>query len=144
MSIEAYQTAFARMTLDPKLCRRILDQGESALSAYDLTPRELRRLAAMARQPGMKVNCTLARANRLTAITGLLPHTCELLIDELRGLLDRFWDEHTMADLQMLPAGLEFAAFLKREIAAGRVSHPAAAETLAEEVAAARDFHPGG
>ncbi len=144
MSLEAYQTAFARMTLDPKLVRRILNEGEAALSAYDLTPRELRRLTAIAQQPGMKVNCTLARANRLTAITGLLPRTCELLIDELRGLLDRFWDEHTMSDLQMLPAGLEFAAFLEREIAAGRVANPAAAETLAEEVVAARDFHPGG
>lgn len=132
------------MTLDPRLCRRILAEGEAALSGYDLTPLELRRLTAMVRQPGMRVNCTLARANRLTAIAGLLPRTCELLAGELRGLLDRFWDEHTMADLQMLPAGLEFAAFLEREIAAGRVAHPAAARTLADEVSIAMAFEPGG
>lgn len=142
MSLHAYQTALARMTLDPALCRRILAEGERALSGYDLTPRELRRLAAIVRQPGMRVNCTLSRANRLAAISGLLPRTCDLLQDQLRELLDRFWGQHDMASLQTLPAGLEFAAFLEREIAAGRVMHPLAAETLASETAAARALTP--
>lgn len=142
MSLQAYQTALARMTLDPALCRRMLNEGEAALSGYDLTPLELRRLVAVVRQPGMKVNCTLSRANRLAAISGLLPRTCDLLQDQLRELLDRHWAEHDMASLQTLPAGLEFAAFLEREIAAGRVSHPRAAETLAAEVEAARTLTP--
>jgi hypothetical protein len=137
MSLHAYQTVFARMTLDPALCRRIRAEGEAALAGYELTPLEVRRLAAIARQPGMKVNCTLSRANRLAAISGLLPRTCELLQDQLRDLLDRFWGQHDMGSLQTLPAGLEFAAFLEREIAAGRVTHPLAAETLASEAAAA-------
>lgn len=142
MSLHAYQTALARMTLDPALCRRILAEGERALSGYDLTPRELRRLAAIVRQPGMRVNCILSRANRLAAISGLLPRTCSLLEDQLRDLLDRFWGQHDMASLQTLAAGLEFAAFLEREIAAGRVTHPDAAETLASEVAAAESLTP--
>lgn len=142
MSLRSYQTAFARMTLDPALCRRIMAEGDAALADYDLTPLELRRLTAIVRQPGMKVNCTLSRANRLAAISGLLPRTCDLLSGQLRELLDRFWSERTMANLQTLPAGLEFAAFLEREIAAGRVSHPSAAETLAAEVAAARVLTP--
>lgn len=142
MSLHAYQSAFARMTLDPALCRRMLAEGDSALSAYDLTPLELRRLMAMVRQPGMKVNCTLARANRLAAISGLLPQTCELLSRQLRDLLDLFWSRQDMASLQSLPAALEFAAFLEREIAAGRICHPRAAETLAAELAAARALTP--
>jgi hypothetical protein len=46
---------------------------DTAFSAYDLTPRESRRLALMLCDEGMSVNCTLYRVNRLTPLYSVRP-----------------------------------------------------------------------
>jgi len=133
MTLAAYQDAFGRMVLSPALCLRARDEGESAFAAFDMDDAERARLLHIARQPGMRITCILARANRLSSLLGALPLTCELLKPELGGILDRYWDATPMADLQSLPAGLAFAEHLAGEIAAGRIAVRFAADVLRYE-----------
>jgi hypothetical protein len=136
MTLAAYQDAFARMVLSPALCLRARREGESAFAGSDMSPIERARLAHIAGQPGMRITCILARANRLSPVAGALPRTCMLLKPELAALLDRYWEQRPMASLQALTAGLDFGRFLEAELAAGRVSAPDAADVLREELAA--------
>jgi len=133
MTLAAYQDAFGRMVLSPALCRRARAEGEAAFAAFDLDAAERARLLHIARQPGMRITCILARANRLSSLAGALPLSCELLKPQLGALLDAYWDAHPMADLQSLPAGLAFAQFLAAEIDAGRVGVRHAADVLRYE-----------
>jgi hypothetical protein len=133
MTLAAYQDAFARMVLSPALCLRARSDGEAALAGFDLDAAERSRLLHIARQPGMRITCILARANRLSSLVGALPLTCELLKPELGAIIDRYWDEKPMADLQSLPAGLVFAQHLADEIAAGRITARFAADVLRYE-----------
>ena len=135
MTLAAYQDAFARMVLSPSLCGRARVEGGSAFAAFDLTPAESARLLDIARQPGMRITCILARANRLSSLVGALPATCRLLKPELSAILDRYFAEQPMETLQALPAGLRFGRFLQREIDAGRIGVPGSADVLRGEMA---------
>jgi len=135
MTLAAYQAAFARIVLSPALCRRAREQGDAAFEGFEMDAVERARLLDIARQPGMRITCMLARANRLSSLVGALPLSCELLKPELSGLLDRYWDAEPMANLQALPAGLAFAHFLRAEIEAGRIVRPHAADVLRCELA---------
>jgi hypothetical protein len=121
MTLAAYQDAFARMVLSPALCLRARAEGQAALASFDLNEAERARLLHIAGQPGMRITCVLARANRLSSLVGALPLSCELLKPQLGALLDRYWDVHPMADLQSLTAGLAFAQYLAGEFQAGRI-----------------------
>jgi hypothetical protein len=135
MTLAAYQDAFARMVLSPALCLRARQAGEAAFEGFEMDSAERARLLDIARQPGMRITCMLARANRLSSLVGALPLSCELLKPELGALLDRYWDAQPMANLQALPAGLAFARFLRAEIDAGRIAQPHAADVLRCELA---------
>ena len=84
----------------PQLCLAMRSNPPSVLAGYDLTPREKRRLVAVVNQRGMSTNCTLYRANRLTAIYTLLPLTCVVLGKHLKTELDLYWETHPSRDLQ--------------------------------------------
>jgi len=133
MTLAAYQAAFARMVLSPALCVQARTEGPAALAGFELTTAECARLLHIANQPGMRITCILARANRLSALVGALPLSCELLKPQLGALVDRYWDAHPMADLQSLTAGLAFAQYLADELQAGRIAVPFAAEVLRYE-----------
>jgi len=72
-------------------------------------------------------------ANRLSSLVGALPLSCELLKPQLAELVDRYWENTPMADLQALPAGLAFARYLDLEIRAGRVVNRFAIDVLRYE-----------
>jgi hypothetical protein len=111
----------------------VRDEGAAAFSDSGMDAAELARLVHIARQPGMRITCILARANRLSSLVGALPLTCELIKPELGPLLDRYWDAHPMSDLQALTAGLAFAHFLADEIGAGRIVTRHAGDVLRYE-----------
>ena len=114
---------------------RAVRRGEpDALDAYDLTARERMRLEVVVAQPGMEVNCTLYRANRLTPIVMLLPYTCFVLGDRMRPLAERFWDD-SRATLQFRSETERFAAFLRELAASGELDEPLLEEVLAFELA---------
>lgn len=91
MSLPEFQRALVDMTLDAGLARAVKQGGARPLGAYGLSRREASRLVAVARQPGMVLNCTLARANRFTAIAESYPMTCVVIEPVLRELIDALW-----------------------------------------------------
>src|SRR5262249_28404125 len=68
MTLLGYQQALCDMVASPALCVRVRKDPTSALSSYDISPKERGRLSAVAHQRGMSTNCTLHRLNRMTPI----------------------------------------------------------------------------
>lgn len=133
MSLHDFQRALAAMTLDAGLANQVHAQGLAALADYHLTAREERRLLAVVRQPGMALNCTLARANRFGAIHNAFPMTCRLLGPQLRGLLDALWSGRRPDNYQLSGEEQPFAEAVERWIAGGDCTDPYLAEVLAYE-----------
>ena len=130
MSLEVYQETFCRMVALPAFRECIVQRPGEALNGLELTPRERKRLLAIASQPGMRVNTAIHRANRLTPLDQTVPFSCFLLREQLSSLLERYWLENPTENLQ-LPAECErFAGFLKSEIQTARVVNPYLEEVL--------------
>lgn len=135
MSLLGFQRAMTAICRSPDVCRAVREDAEAALAEFDLTPRERRRVAAAAAQAGMRVNCSLYRANRIGPIFTLLARTCVLLGNDLRGVMDRFWAEHPVPDFVTRREVPRFGRWLRGEIAAGRVDAPHVSDVVEMEVA---------
>jgi hypothetical protein len=134
VSLSDFQRALSDMTLDARLAARVRKHGTAALDDYHLTPLEQRRLSEIARQPGMDLNCTLARGNRLAPIVEMFPLTCELLKPSLRELLDEFWQGRRPDNYQLVGEDEAFAEFLSRKIERAELDQqPYAEEVLRYE-----------
>jgi hypothetical protein len=112
-----FQRALADMTLDARLAAEVRTRGAVALAGYELSERERRRLEAVARQDGMSLNCSLARANRFGSIHNVFPMTCVLLERHLRELLDELWRGRRPDNYQLAGEEAEFAALVEGKIA---------------------------
>jgi hypothetical protein len=133
MSISGFQRALSDMTLDTRFASSVRNEGASTLETYELTPVEQRRLVDLARQRAMDLNCTLSRGNRFAPIVEMYPLTCELLKDELRGLLDELWSRHRPDNYQLAGEDVAFAEFLSERIRSGQVTQPYADEVFRYE-----------
>src|SRR5262245_3718584 len=133
MSLRDFQRALSDMTLDTRLAVGVRKEGTRALSNYELTLLEQQRLVDVARQPGMDLNCTLARGNRFGPIVEMFPLTCELLKPWLRELLDELWSRHRPDNYQLTGEEDAFAALLLQKIERGEVAHPYAEEVFRYE-----------
>jgi hypothetical protein len=143
MSIPSFQQALCDLIASPQLCLALRANPEATLAGYQLSARERKRLMEVVWQRGMSTNCTLYRSNRVTPIYTLLTLTCRALGDQLRALLDEFWDAKEYQDGQFHSEVERFAAFLSRRIAAGGIRSPFAAELLQFELALnALEFAP--
>jgi hypothetical protein len=136
MTLLDYQRALADMIASPELCLRVRRDPEGTLREYALSPREHRRLAAVAHQPGMSTSCTLHRVNRMTPLVSYLPLTCVLLGDRLMPEVERFWLSARPVDLQFGPETRRFARFLQSRLRDGQLQDPYLEEVLAFEMAA--------
>ena len=134
MSLLGFQRALADMVASPDLAQRVRGGDRRFLERYDLSPRERARLEVVAAQPGMDVNCTLYRTNRLTPIVMLLPYTCFILGDRMKSVAERFWND-SRTDLQFQNEIQRFAAFLHELVRAGELVEPLLEEVLAFELA---------
>jgi hypothetical protein len=135
MSLQQFQLALAVMTIEPMLAAKVKRDGAEALQTYTLTDLEQRRLVAVSHQPGMELNCTLARANRFGPILDVYPKVCTLIKPWLRELLDTFWSEHLPNNYQLSGEEDAFALFLHDRLATGRFKHPYLREVLDYETA---------
>jgi hypothetical protein len=133
VSLHAFQLALADLAASPALCARVADGSEAELAAYDLTAVERRRVAAVAGQPGMKVNCTLYRYNRVSTLTAVMPGAIHLLGPHARALADEFWAA-ARADVNMRREAERFAVFVRSEVARGRLESPYLLEVLEYEL----------
>jgi len=134
VSLAEFQRALADMVASPTFARAVLRGERARFDGYELTSRERSRLDAVAAQPGMEVNCTLYRSNRLTPIVMLLPYTCFVLGDRLKWIAQRFWDENS-TDLQFQSEVERFGAYLRRTSASGELDEPLLDEILGFELA---------
>src|SRR5580704_11547435 len=110
MSLRGFQQAVVDLTLAPKSCRAIRRGGSAVLDRYKLTERERNRLLEISRQPGMAMNCALARGSRLEMIVGSFPKTCTLLKPLLPRLLDELWEQRKPDNYQLFGEDDAFAA----------------------------------
>ena len=133
MSISGFQRALSDMTLDTRFASSVRNTGAEVLVAYELTPVEQRRLVDLARQRAMDLNCTLSRGNRFAPIVEMYPLTCELLKDDLRGLLDELWSRHRPDNYQLAGEDVAFAEFLSERLGSGQLTHPYADEVFRYE-----------
>ncbi|NML17144.1 hypothetical protein [Azohydromonas caseinilytica] len=123
MSLQGFQCALADLIADPRKCLLARHAPAQALAEYALTERERARLAAMVRDKGMSINCTLFRVNRLTPIYSVLPFTCRLLGPLLTAELDAFWAASQDATLQYRWEAWRFGTWLLDRIESGQVPH---------------------
>lgn len=138
MTLLAYQRALSDMIASPALCLAVRADAAAALACYALSPRERRRLAVVATQPGMSTSCTLYRLNRVTPLVRYLPLTTTLLGDALVSEAERFWAEGAPTDLQFGPEAERFAAYLRSRIDAGALDDPYLPDVLALELSVNR------
>lgn len=117
-----FQRALADMTLDARLAAAVRTRGADALAGYALSDRERRRLEAVARQDGMSLNCSLARANRFGSIHDAFPMSCVLLGGRLRGVLDELWSGRRPDNYQLAGEEAAFAACVEGKIARGELA----------------------
>ena len=136
MSLAEFQRALCDITLNPVFARSVLQSGIACLAGYELSVVEQGRLVAVVRQPGMSVNCTLARANRFAPIADAFPLTCSLLKPQLRGLLDELWSIHRPGNYQLAGEADAFAGLLEGKMSRGELDHAYAEEVFRYESAA--------
>ena len=135
MTMEAFQQAMCDLVASPDLCLRLVQSPDEVLGRYDLSDRDRRRLVAVVQQPGMLVNCSLYRANRLAPIVNLIPHTCFVLGDALLDEATEFWEGFKETRLQFHEEVTKFGDFLRRRIEKGFLQNPILGEVLEYELA---------
>jgi hypothetical protein len=135
MSLLSFQRALAALAASPELCKQVREDADQALARFpDLTPVERRRLASAAAQPGMRVNCTLYRANRITPVLGILPLSVHLIGKELRTLADAFWDAHPSPGLTNRHELTRFRDFVFQGLDEGTLAIPFLRDVLEMEM----------
>lgn len=133
--MEAFQQAMCDLVASPDLCLTLIETPDEVLGRYDLSERDRRRLVEVVQQPGMLVNCSLYRANRLSPIYNLVPRTCFLLGKSLLEEATEFWKEFRETRLQFHEEVQRFGDFLRRRIEVGALRNPMLAEILEYELA---------
>jgi hypothetical protein len=112
MSIQAFQTAMARLVVEPDYRDAVRAEGMTALGG-ELTPLERSRLVHIARDRGIEMNRTLHKGFRFGKLRSLLPLTCAVLTPaRLVREVALFWQSHPPASFYFLPEALEFCTFL--------------------------------
>lgn len=117
MSLPEFQKAFAALVLDARLAQRVREEGEAALASWGLSDREAGRLVRATRQPGMSLNCTLARTNRFAPIAETWPMCCIVIEPRLREVLDALWAEQPPDGYQLNADVERFAQRLQTDSA---------------------------
>jgi hypothetical protein len=136
MSLAAFQHVLGALIANRAFCEAVRGNADLALAGHDLSPREVRRLAAMAATHGMTASGTLYRLNRLMPLRRCLPRTLAALGPSLPGLIEGFWQTYPETRLQFEEEVRRFATFVTAQVAAGTVIPPVAADTLTFEAAA--------
>lgn len=134
MSVRGFQQALGELIASPELCVSLRSGDGGILDRYELTARERLRLETVVRQPGMSVNCTLYRVNRITPLYSMLPRTCMVLGERLAEEASAFWASES-TDMQFGPETDRFADFLRLRVDSGELRSPYLLETVAFELA---------
>lgn len=112
MSQRAFQANLARLVADPRY-REAVRRGRLRGLGSGLSDRELRRLRAVAHDPGLDVTRTLHKGFRLGKLLAFLPLTCQLLGDRrLAREVSAYWRTHPPTTFYFLEEAISFADHL--------------------------------
>jgi hypothetical protein len=116
VSLGRFQSELMRLIVDPTFREDAVASISTFASDPQLTPREQRRLAAVARSDGLGITVLLHRGWRLGKLLSLMPATCALLgPDRLAAELGTFWRDRLPDSLYFHEEALAFADHLARE-----------------------------
>lgn len=135
-----FQQALADLTASPELCRAVLEDADILDERYDLTSRELRRLAQVVEHPGMACACMVYRANRLAPLALNTPALCKALGSDLRAVASDYWAAFPQSNVHFFVEADRFCRFVRGELNRGRalaVEVEAVLETESAQVSAA-------
>lgn len=121
MSLCGFQLALADLSGSEGLCRAVRLDPTGALSPYELTDRERRRLAAVVWQRGMSTTLTVQRSTRLTPLYTMLPLTIGLFGIHLRAVVDAYWAEASRLEIRFDLEARRFADHLVPRLRGGVV-----------------------
>lgn len=119
MSAPVFQSALARLVIDPDFREGVRAQGAPALPG-DLSDLERERLLAVSEDPGLDVTRTLHKGFRLSKLMGQLPLTCAVLGKEaLAREVGEFWRRNPPVSFYYLAEAVSFCDFLLARLEEG-------------------------
>ncbi len=135
MSLLAFQQTLAAMVASPDARRRAA-AGDEREWPSDLDARELRRLRALARDPGLRTGTLIHRSFRLSMLASSLPRSCKALgAQAIKALTHAYWSDHPPRSLLYRREALRFAAYALPRLRAGELTSPWLPEVLEAEAA---------
>lgn len=112
MSLPEFQRALSEMVMSPGFRNRVAEDPGAALSPFDLSERELRRLESLARDARLKTGTLLHRSTRLSMLSNTIPRTCRALGPKgLKELTHAYWSEHPPYSSFFIEEGIRFGRF---------------------------------
>lgn len=138
MSAAVFQSALARLVVDPEFRDGVRERGEAALPG-DLSDLERERLIHVAGHPGLDVTRTLHKGFRLSKLLTWLPLTCSVLDSEaLAREVGGFWRRRLPVTFYYLEEAVDFCDYLLERLERGAVRDVVAYERASLELQRAR------
>lgn len=133
-----FQQALVDLTASPELCNLVRCGADDEVlpARYELTARELRRLLAIVRHPGMAAACTVYRMNRLAPMALNVRGTIRALGPALGPLVNDYWRDYPRGHAHFYIETDRFCRWLRQRIAAGEPVAPEVPAILEREAAA--------
>jgi hypothetical protein len=133
-----FQSALARLVVDPDFRDGVRERGEAALGG-ELSDLERERLIHVAGHPGLDVTRTLHKGFRLSKLLTWLPLTCSVLDKEaLAREVGEFWRLRLPVTFYYLEEAVAFCDHLLERASAGAVRDVIAYERASLELQRAR------
>jgi hypothetical protein len=119
MSAAVFQSALARLVVDPDFRNGLRGRGAGALPD-GLTDLERERLLAVAADPGLDITSTLHKGFRLAKLLAWIPWTCAVLGREVRTReVAEFWKRRLPVSFYFLEEGVAFCDYLLERVREG-------------------------
>jgi hypothetical protein len=120
----AFQTAIARLVVDPAFRDRVRATGTAALGG-ELTSLEEQRVMSIVDEKGLDATRTLHKSFRLTKLYATLPLTRQLLgPTRLAKEIGAFWEVIPSDSHYFMDESIAFCDFLKKRLSSGlRIKH---------------------
>jgi len=135
MSLQDFQRALSDLVMSPGLRSRVAEAPAEGLAGYELSDQEHRRLAALARDPGLRTGTVIHRASRLSMLSNTIPRTCRVLGSRgLKELVHAYWSEHPPQSMLYVQEARRFADYAFARLAAGTFTNPFLREVLEMEL----------
>jgi hypothetical protein len=136
VALAAFQTALAELICTPELREAVREDADRALEGWDLSERERRRIATLARDSRLEVAVMLHERRRLGGMLTALPRTCDLLG---RGTVERLLRDYgrtsPATSFAFVSEGLGFGRFLMSALDSEASAPYLARDVLAFELA---------